>query len=321
MNGVILWPTAASAHARQVDLLIAGFGTMVWLLTLPVFLLMTWFAIRYRRTAQVNREHAPTHNLWVEIGWSVIPFVLVLGFYFRATRLYFDLYRPPADAMDIHIVAKRWMWKAQHADGAREIDDLHVPVGEAIRLTMTSEDVIHSFFVPALRIKQDVLPGRYTQTWFRADRAGRYALRCSQFCGTDHSLMIGTVEVMPAQQYAAWAASARDGGTDGTLAQRGAGLFRSAGCSACHAPGAAVRAPPLDGLAGRPVALADGSSAIADDRYLADAIVQPGRQVVAGYAPVMPDYSHVLSPGDVDALVAYIKSSGPRPSGDPEHAR
>ena len=312
MNGIALWPVAASQHAHRVDLLIASFGAMVWLVTLPVFVAMTWFIVRYRRGRQVNRTHPPDCNLAIELGWSVIPLLLALGFYVWATLLYFDLTRPPAGAIEIHLVARQWMWKYQHPAGAREINDLHVPVNTPVRLSMSSEDVIHSFYVPALRLKQDVLPGRTTGLWFRADRTGRFPLRCAQFCGMDHSVMGGALIVLPQQDYAAWLAAAPDGGSRADLAQTGAALARTLGCHGCHDPGAAVRAPPLAGLYGRPVTLTDGSVRTADEAFLRDAIVHPGRAPVAGYRPIMPDYGPLLSATKLDALLAWLETEPPR---------
>ena len=305
--GIEIWPAQASQHARDVDLLIGSFGAMVWLFTLPVFVLMTVFAIRYRRSRDVNREHAPPGNPWLELSWSAIPFLLILIFFAWSTALFLDLYRPPAEAMPIHVVAKQWMWKFQHPEGAREINDLHVPIGTPVKLMMTSEDVIHSLYVPALRIKQDVLPGRYTSLWFDAEQAGVYPLRCAEFCGTDHSVMRGRLIVMRADDYAAWLGRNRDGGADGTLAAQGGALYRRLGCGGCHGAGASVRAPPLGGVFGRPVALEGGGSAIADEQYLRDSILLPNRQVVAGYRPVMPTYANTLSEEQVNALVEHLK--------------
>lgn len=307
--GMELWPPQASEHAEKVDLLIGSFGVVVWLLTLPVFVLMAWFAIRYRRSRDVNREHAPARNPWIELSWSAIPFALALIFYVWATVLYFDLYRPPANALAIHVVAKQWMWKFQHPEGAKEINALHVPAGMPVKLIMTSEDVIHSLYVPALRIKEDVVPGRYTSLWFNAVREGHYPLRCAEFCGTDHSVMGGTLIVMRPDRYAAWVARNKDGGTDATLAQSGARLFRQLGCSGCHGNASTVQAPPLEGIFGRPVALSDGSTLIADDQYLSDSVMLPNKQIAAGYPPVMPTYGNVLKPEQVNALVAYLKST------------
>jgi len=303
------WPPEASAHAREVDLLIGSFGAMVWLLTLPVFILMAAFAIRYRRGREVNREHSGDGNVWLEASWSIIPFLLTIGFFVWATSLFLEIRRVPEGATPIHVVAKQWMWKYEHPEGAREINDLHVPVDTPVVLVMSSEDVIHSLYVPALRIKQDVLPGRYTHLSFVAERAGTYPLRCAEFCGTDHSVMGGRLVVMRREDYARWLASARDGGRE-TMAQRGAALFRSAGCAACHASRRADLAPPLAGIYGRTVRLADGSSATVDEQYLRDAIVDPNRQIAAGYRPIMPTYAHALAARDIDALVAWLREGG-----------
>ena len=308
-GGIELWPPQASAHAEQIDLLIGSFGAMVWVLTLPVFILMTYFAIRYRRSNNVNRQHAPSHNLWVEISWSAIPFLLIIGFYIWATALFIDIHRPPPNAQPIHVFAKQWMWKFQHPEGAREINELHVPVNTPVRLVMQSQDVIHSLYLPAFRIKQDLVPGRYTSMWFNATDVGVFPLRCAEFCGTDHSLMDGRLIVMPKDEYAAWLEHAKDNGTSETLAQTGARLFRSVGCSGCHGTASSVHAPPLGGILGRPVGLSDGSTIIADEQYIQDSIMLPSKDVAAGYMPIMPTYGNVLSPDQVNALVAYLKST------------
>ncbi|WP_150293925.1 cytochrome c oxidase subunit II [Sphingobium estronivorans] len=309
-HGFFLWPVQASHHAKEVDLLIGGFGVMVWLLTLPVFILIAVFVFRYRTGRDANRDHASGSNVWLEVSWSIIPFLLTLGFFVWATALYFDLRRPPAGAMTINLVARQWMWKYQHGEGAREINDLHVPVNRPVKLVMISQDVIHSVFVPALRIKQDVLPGRYTTMWFTADRLGIYPLRCAEFCGTDHSVMGGRLIVMAPQDYAGWLARNRDGGESETLAAAGARLFRSVGCSGCHGAASTVHAPPLDGLYGGPVGLSDGRALIADDQYLHDSIMLPNKDVAAGYRPIMPTYANVLASEQVNALVAYLKDIG-----------
>lgn len=300
-----LWPPAASHHARQVDLLIAGFGTLVWLLALPVFVLSLYFMIHYRRGRQADRRHPPPGNIAMEAAWAIIPFMLVIGFYVWSTGLFFELRAAPADALAIDVVARQWMWKVQHASGAAEINALHVPADKPIVLTMTSQDVIHSLYLPALRIKQDVIPGRYTTLSFMADRAGTYPLRCAEFCGTDHSAMIGELVVMTPGDYAAWID--RASGAE-TLAAQGAVLFGRFGCSGCHSPQASVRAPALDGIYRASVPLADGRVIRADAQYLHDSIVLPNRDVAAGYAPIMPTYGHLLSEAEIGKLVAYLKA-------------
>lgn len=319
MNGWIsLWPTQLSQHAEQVDLLIGTFGAMVWLLTLPVFVLMIVFLLRYRRSnTDVDREHAPSQGLWIELSWSVIPFLLTIGFFIWATALFLDLRRPPADAFTIHVVGKQWMWKVQHPSGAAEINTIHVPAHTPVRLQMTARDVIHSLYVPALRIKEDVLPGRYTQLWFTAENTGSFPLRCAEFCGADHSVMGGSLIVLAPADYARWVARQGRMGADQGLAGQGARLYRQLGCSGCHGPASTVRAPTLAGIFGQPVALAGGGITRADEQYLADSILLPNKQVVAGYAAIMPTYANALAPEQVNALVAYLKSLG-APQGTPQ---
>jgi len=304
---ITLWPTAASAHARHIDWLIGAFGVLVWLLALPVFLVSLYFMIRYRRGRAIDRQHAPRGSVLIETSWAAIPFLLVLVFYVWSTTLFFNLQSPPQDALTINVVAKQWMWKAQHPGGAAEIDALHVPAHTPVKLVMTSQDVIHSLYLPALRIKKDVLPGRYTMLWFQADRLGSYALRCAEFCGTDHSAMTGKLVVMSPGDYAKWQQQAS---LDGSLAAKGAVLFRKFGCSGCHSSGSSVHAPPLAGLYGSPVPLADGRMVSADDQYIHDSILQPNRDVAAGYAPIMPTFDNVLDETQVTQLVAYVKSIG-----------
>jgi cytochrome c oxidase subunit 2 len=219
--------------------------------------------------------------------------------------IYVRLYQPPANALKIYVVAKQWMWKIEHAGGQREINALHVPIDTPVELIMTSEDVIHDFFVPAFRVKRDVLPGQYETLWFRADRVGTYHLFCSQFCGTDHSNMIGDVVVMAAKDYADWLTS--NGAAD-TLADQGKELFVRYGCAGCHLGGGTVRAPSLAGLYGSPVPLSDGSTVIADDRYIRDSIMYPEQQIVASFEPVMPSFANVIKEDDLVRLVAYIHS-------------
>jgi cytochrome c oxidase subunit 2 len=302
------WPVAASQHAEKVDGLILGFSVLVFCLTAPVFVLIAFFAIKYRRGRPADRTHRPSQNVFVETSWTVVPFLLTLAFFVYAAFLYLDLGRAPADSLVIDVVAKQWMWKFEHPEGQREIDDLHVPVGQDIRLSMTSQDVIHSFFVPALRIKQDVLPGRYTSLWFNADQPGVYDLRCSQFCGMDHSLMVGRLFVFSRADYAAWL---RRAGASGDLAAQGKMLFNALGCSGCHAARSSVRAPPLSGLYGRLTPLDGGRVVVADDQYIRDSIVDPNRDIAAGYPAVMPTYAGRLSEEELLKLVAYVKSLEP----------
>lgn len=312
-GGLPFWPVEASAHAARVDGLFLAFSVLVLALAAPVFVLCAFYVIKYRRGRAADRSHPPSRNVWIETSWTVIPFLLTLGFFAYGADLYLDLGRPPADSLTIDVVAKQWMWKFEHPGGQSEIDDLHVPVGQDVRLSMTSQDVIHSFFVPALRIKQDVLPGRYTSLWFKADRPGTYDLRCSQFCGMDHARMIGRVIALSPGDYAAWLERA---GTSGSLAVQGKALFQSLGCAGCHEGDSTTRAPSLVGIYGRPVALRDGRTVVADDQYVRDSVLDPNRDVAAGFKPVMPSFAGQVSEQELLELVAYVKSLQ-RPPAEP----
>ncbi|MEZ2224060.1 cytochrome c oxidase subunit II [Rhizobium sp. RCC_161_2] len=305
MNFIPLWPPSISDYSHQVDLLVIAFTVLIVSLSAPVFILLVVFAVKYRRGSPADRKHATNRNVALEVSWSAIPFIALLGFYVWSIDLFARLYRPPVDAMQIDIVAKQWMWKFQHPEGQAEINELHVPTGLPVKLTMASQDVIHSLFIPALRIKQDVVPGRYTTTWFAVDKPGVYRIACSQYCGTDHSEMAGSFVVMTPTDYARWLSQSSN---DQSLATEGAGLFRSRGCSGCHDPGSSASAPSLVGLYGNPVPLQSGQTVIADDEYIRDSILLPQSQIAAGYQPIMPTFQNVLSEEDVLKIVAYIKS-------------
>ncbi|MBI1200228.1 MAG: cytochrome c oxidase subunit II [Phenylobacterium sp.] len=310
MSGLFqLAPPEASAHAAQVDHIFLGFLALTVLLTAPVFVLLIYYAAKYRQGRPADRTHAPSRGPLIETSWAVIPFLLAIGFFVWGTFLFFQGSRAPLDALTINVVGKQWMWKFEHPGGQREIDALHVPTGRPVRLVMTSQDVIHSLYLPALRLKQDVLPGRYTSLWFNADRPGVYAIRCAEFCGFDHSVMGGRFIVMRPEAYARWLAQA---GTDGSLADQGFKLFRAHGCSGCHSDQSTRRAPALAGLYGRATPLEDGRIVTADDQYLRDSILYPARDVAAGYAPIMPTFAGQLSEAEVLRLVAYLKSLGPK---------
>ncbi len=301
-------PEAASI-ARPIDVLFWSMLGLCALVALAVMGAMVFYAVRYRRGSRADRSGAHNQSLGVELTWMLVPFAIFVAVFVWSLALFVQARTAPPDAQTVYVVAKQWMWTVQHPGGQREINVLHVPLGEAVRLTMTSQDVIHSFYVPAFRLKQDVLPGRYTQLWFRATRLGSYALECAEYCGLDHARMGGSIVVQRPADYAAWLAGHAAGGS---LAARGAVLYRARGCSGCHAPGSAVHAPPLGGLFGRPVHLADGRTVIADERYLRDSMLLPGLSVVAGYAPQMPSFSGQLSEEDVLALIAYLKSLRPQ---------
>lgn len=297
----------ASNFAVPIDRMFDAMVALCGAVAMGVFVVMIWFCVKYRRGSRADRTGRQSQNLVVELSWTIIPFVLFCGMFAWSINLWTMLRTPPENAMPIYVVAKQWMWKVQHTNGRREIDNLHVPLGEPVRLIMTSQDVIHSFYVPAFRIKQDVVPGRYTALWFTATRLGNYPLLCSEYCGTDHAAMIGTVEVMPPAAYRKWLSAS----TAMPPAVQGRHLFVQFGCSGCHDPQSGIHAPDLHGLYGRRVALSDGSTVIANDRYLHDSIVLPALQVVQGYAPIMPVYQSRIGEEDILSLMAYIKSLSP----------
>ena len=298
-------------HVDGIFLLLGGLSVAIMLLVGSLVLV---FALRYRRGSAAPRGPVPEKlGDRIEIGWTAATFFVFIFVFWFAAALDTRQFQVPADAMEIHVVGKQWMWKLEHPNGAREINELHVPVGVPVRLVMTSQDVIHSFFVPAFRIKRDVLPGRYVQAWFQATQPGTYHLFCTEYCGTDHSRMIGGIVVQTPGDYARWSAGQPQGDS---LADQGAKLFVRMGCSGCHGASARIRAPSLAGVFGRQVPVEGGGFVTADEGYLRDSILLPRKDVVAGYAPVMPSYEGVASEEDVIRLVAYLKS-GKVASGSP----
>jgi cytochrome c oxidase subunit 2 len=305
MSLLRMFPPQASSIAARID---AFFWTMVALcavVAIGVIIAITFYGVRYRHGSAADRRGGHQDGLGVELAWILAPFALFVVAFIWSLSIFAFARTPPADARSIYVVAKQWMWTVQHPGGQREINTLHVPINEPVRLTMTSQDVIHSFYVPAFRVKQDVLPGRYTQLWFRATRLGTFPLLCTQYCGTNHAQMGGSVVVLSSAEYARWLAGT---GTPGSLAEQGAQLFRSQGCSGCHDHNAAIHAPDLAGLYGQTVHLADGRTVLADERYLRDCILLPAQQPVAGYAPIMPSFRGQLREEQILALIAYIKS-------------
>lgn len=305
-------PPSASAFADRVDALFVAMTALTGGVAFIITVLLIVFSIRYRKASTTPRPHAPgaarrriSHR--VELAWTITPFLLFMVAFVWAAVLYHEHEIAPADALPVFIVAKQWMWKLEHPDGQREIDELHVPRGIPVRLTMISEDVIHSFFLPALRIKQDVLPGRYTSLWFNATKTGEFWLTCAEYCGTDHARMGGRIIVMEPADYQRWLANQ---GAPETMAAEGRRLFERFGCSGCHARNAAVHAPDLAGVYGRSVPLEGGGFVVADDRYLRDSILLPRKEIVAGYEPLMPSFAGRISEEELLDVVAYLKSLG-----------
>lgn len=307
MNGgfIPFWPRDASVTGRAVDTVTIAELALVGIILALVFGMMFTFVIRYYRgNAVPRRAKAPKSWRW-EIGWTGATLVAFLGLFVWGANAYLYLYQPPHADLEIYVVGKQWMWKVQHPGGQREIDALHVPIGKTVRLVMASEDVIHSFYVPAFRVKRDVVPGTDEVMWFRTTELGRFRIECTQYCGLDHSRMTGVVYVMSPAAYAQWLDRQ---GVHESMAEQGEALFRHYGCSGCHTPGSSVHAPPLAGVYGSLVHLADGTTMRADERYIRDCILMPHKHVPAGYAPIMPPFSGQISEDDLMKLVAYIQS-------------
>ena len=298
---------SASTSAGPFDTLFVAMLVLTGVVALGVVIAMVYFCVHFRHGAVATRG-VVTRKLGIEIAWTVIPLLLFIVIFVWAAFDFMNLYDPPKDAMPVYVVAKQWMWKLQQPGGRREINELHVPEGQPVRLIMTSQDVIHSFYVPAFRLKQDVLPGRYTSLWFKATKVGEYHLFCAEYCGSEHSQMIGRIVVMPQADYTRWAGERN---TEPSLAQYGFARFRELGCSGCHVAGSTVHAPSLRGLLGREVHLQDGRTIVADENYIRDSILTPKKDVVAGFAPVMPTFAGQVSEDDIQALVAFIRFGAP----------
>jgi cytochrome c oxidase subunit 2 len=302
MSGLL---PAASANGPSVDRVLAALLGVSCAVLLLVFGLMLVYVVRYRAASTIDRGRLTDKSWRFEIAWTSATLVVFFGLFIWGADLYVQLYHSSPAALKIYVVGKQWMWKVEHPTGQREINALHLPVGKPVDLIMTSEDVIHDFSVPAFRIKHDVLPGRYETLSFEPTRVGTYDLYCTQFCGLDHAAMTGKVVVLSQSDYAAWLAA--QGPTD-DLAHQGQALFVRYGCDGCHGGRGTVHAPNLARLYGSPVPLADGRVVVADERYLRDSILQPGREIAAGYAPVMPSFAGQIDESSLLELIAYLKS-------------
>jgi cytochrome c oxidase subunit II len=289
--------------AGQVDALYIYLLLVAGVMTALIFVAVVGLAIKYRRV-RVREAQQIEGSLILELTWSIIPFFVMLTFFIWGAVIFFKERTPPADATEVYVVAKQWMWKIEHMEGQREINALHVPTGQNIKLIMTSQDVIHSFFVPAFRLKQDVLPGRYTTLWFKATVPGRYHLFCAEYCGTMHSGMGGDIVVMEPQDYAQWMA----GGSSAPLQDTGKELFSTLGCATCHRSDIQGRGPNLQGIYNQAVLLEDGRTVMADENYVRESIVNPTAKIVSGFKPVMPTFQGIVSDEQLNALVAYVKS-------------
>jgi cytochrome c oxidase subunit 2 len=304
-QGLHFLPEQASTMASKVDALFFFLvGVTVFFATI-IFTLVIVFAVKYRRRSEAERPAAIHGSMILETVWSVIPLAIALTIFAWGATLYFRMNSPPHSSLEIFVVAKQWMWKFQHPGGQRELNELHVPVGRPIKMTMTSEDTIHSFFVPAFRVKMDVLPGKYTTAWFEPTKPGQYHLFCAEYCGTSHSQMGGWVTVMEPAEYEQWLAGGKPGET---LVAAGERMFQRLGCQACHLKEGSGRAPTLVGIYGKQVELGTGQRLIADDGYIRESILNPQAKLVAGYPPIMPTFKGLVSEEQIQQLLAYIKS-------------
>jgi cytochrome c oxidase subunit 2 len=300
-------PEQASSIAQSVDYLYLFISAVTVFFTTVIFAVIFYFMIKYRRRSAGERPKAIEGSLPLEVLWTAIPTVIVAVIFVWSSSLYFRNAEPPKGAMEIFVTGKQWMWKVEHPEGQREINELHVPLGRPVKLTMTSEDVIHDFFVPAFRVKKDVLPGRYTSLWFEPTKLGMFHLFCAQYCGAFHAGMIGSVIVVEPDEYDRWLA----GGVQGESPEAaGEKLFMSQGCGTCHLADGSGPAPTLLGMYGQPVKLTTGETVMADDAYTRESILAPRAKIVAGFMPIMPSFQGQLTEEQIGNLIAYIRLLG-----------
>ena len=307
-SGTPLFPVGASTMASRVDLLYFFVLAIASFFSLLIAGLIVFYAVKYRRRAPHSVGVPMEGGLLLETSWIVIPTLITIAIFVWGASVFFAMSTPPDETLNIYVVGKQWMWKFQHLDGQREIDELHVPVGRPVKLIMTSEDVIHDVFVPAFRVKADVVPGRYTILWFQATKPGRYRLVCAEYCGTRHSGMTGEVVVMEPTEYETWLSG---GAAEGSLASGGAKLFAQLACNTCHRADAQGRGPVLQGLFGKTVTTQSGETVTVDESYVRESILHPSAKVAAGYQPIMPTFQGVVSEEQLLQLIEYVKSLGP----------
>jgi cytochrome c oxidase subunit II len=303
-----LWPPTASAAAPEMDLLYLLIAAVSAFFVVLVAALVVFFTVKYRRRGPHDVGADIHGSLILELSWTIIPFILAMVMFVWGADLFFRLSSPPANAMDVWAVGKQWMWKVQHPEGVREINELHVPLGRPVRVTLGSEDVIHDFAIPAFRVKMDAVPGRWTTLWFTATKLGTYHIFCAQYCGTKHSGMVGEVIVMAPQDYEAWLAGAR---SMTSAVQSGERLFTDLACITCHKTDSSARGPTLVGVYGSTLQLAGGGTVVADENYLREAIMNSQARVVQGFQPIMPTFQGQVNEENLMQLVAYIKSLKP----------
>ena len=309
MRGIPLFPEAASSFATEVDALYLFIVAVSAFFAVAVSIAVVWFAFRYRRK---HADEIGAHiegSLPLELAWSIIPTLIAMVMFVWGAKLYYEMRRPPAESLQVYAVGKQWMWKFQHQGGQGETEELHVPVGRPVKVLVTSEDVLHDLYFPSFRTKIDAIPGRYMPMWFTATKPGRYHIFCAEYCGTKHSGMIGTVIVMEPTQYQEWLAG---GATEGTMAERGSKLFNDLACNTCHLDNGQGRGPSLKDLVGKAVEMTDGSTAVVDEGYLRESILNSQARVVKGFQPLMPTFQGLVSEEGLAALIEHIKSLSPQ---------
>lgn len=312
-TGTPLFPQSASTMAPRVDALYFFLIGVTVFFSLLIAGLIVFYAVKYHRRSPDAIGVRIHGGMALELTWTIVPFLITMVIFVWGASVYFAMASPPAETLNIYVVGKQWMWKFQHLDGQREINELHVPVGRNVKLITTSEDVIHDLFVPAFRVKADVLPGRYVNIWFNATKPGRYHLFCAEYCGTRHSGMIGEVIVMEANEYQEWLSG---GGPEGSLASAGEKLFADLACNTCHRPDSAGRGPVLNGLFGKTVTTQTGEMVMVDEAYIRESILNPGAKIAAGYQPIMPTFQGLVAEDGLLELIEYVKSLQVQPQAE-----
>ena len=304
-SGFSLFPTQASTLAPEIDNLYLGIIAITAFFAIVVVVCVMYFAIKYRDETGEKVGAPITGSVPLELGWSLIPFFISIGIFVWASIVFFHIVRAPDQTLEVYSTGKRWMWRFQHIDGQREINELHVPVGRPVKLIMGSEDVIHSYYIPAFRVKADVIPGRYNMLWFTATKPGVYHLFCAEYCGTKHSGMVGSIVALDPADFQAWLSGGR---ADDSPVAAGAKLFQDLTCNTCHLTESQGRGPILTNVFGKPVELQNGQVVTADEAYIRESIVNPQAKVVAGFQPIMPTFQGLVSEEQLLQLIAYVKS-------------
>ncbi len=315
--GIPIFPEQASVFAKDVDALYFFILATCALFAVGVSAAVVILGIKYHKTHDGQIGARIEGNLPLELLWSVIPTIIAMFMFGWGASVFYHLRTPPDEALQLYAVGKQWMWKFQHLEGQREINELHIPSGRPIKITISSEDVLHSLYFPAFRTKMDAIPGRYTELWFEAQTPGVYHIFCTEYCGTNHAGMIGNVTVLEPAAYQAWL---QGGGDGGTLAQRGAKLFNDLACTTCHLDSGQGRGPTLKDIMGTTVKLQDGSSVVVDEAYLRESILNSQAKIVAGFQPLMPTFQGLVSEENLVALIEHVKSLSPQAATSPAPA-